>query len=946
MDDTSASGKAVNFKLNVDATIRWRTAWFAILLLGAILRLLRLSWQPIWWDEGYSIFFATEPLSTMFWLTAHDIHPPLYYTLLQGWFNLLGNTSPESARLFSSFIGIATLPIFTWAALTLWPKKRWRALLATALLALNPLHIYYSQEIRMYGLAMLLTLIASTLLWKIQQRLEQQQRPYGLLAAYIITASLALLTLYYAGFMLLAHQLWALTANRNQWRRYLWFLGAALLILLIQLPWWLYALPKLFVYIADKVIADQDTPLMLWSYLGRHWLAFFTGHLPAPQPWLESARIALASLVALLTLSATLLLRRVHQPTNNERQIERWLLALLLIPTLVGFAVNLVYPFFPEGGERLLLQTQPYLLLLITLIGAKLYTYQRILAITTWLATFAAAIIGLAIFYTTPRYIDHDYRPIIQAITQRSRANDTILALFPWQVGYWRAYSPRTASGDLLQPQPKPVDQTILHWSETFAHNLDANLEQGTIWFPMPESLGSTLPSEIENHLKSVARNLENHWFTPATRLTAWVKLDEQPEATEINANFQGQVTLVSAGITPITAASANTPIAIDLCWQPATQRADLHITLRLLDDTGHTWASRDLTPLAAYINAAAASPCQEQIAIEIPVGIPPGAYALQLGVGPEQSDQLLTPLESNSPLVTLGQIEIQPTAEQLSPYRLPIEHRQPANLIDSELTLLGYTGPDQTDEILAGDAIALTLFLQKSNTPLPPSKLYMSLLDRQGNGVAGWEDWPLPNYPLDQWPPYALTQLPISFFLPPTLEAGEYTLITGLLDPSTGNKSAPITLSSVQITRRPTTFTPPATMQELTPTLFGSHATLVGYSYVQDATQIQLELTWHIQQPLLPPHDIFVHLFDASGQRLAQSDSEPMTHNGRAPTGSWLPNEYLTTQHTITIPPGATQPFTLQTGLYLPATEARLPASQEGISIGDHITISLPTTP
>lgn len=38
---------------------------------------LRLGWQPLWWDEGYSLYFATEPLGRMAALTAHDIHPPV-----------------------------------------------------------------------------------------------------------------------------------------------------------------------------------------------------------------------------------------------------------------------------------------------------------------------------------------------------------------------------------------------------------------------------------------------------------------------------------------------------------------------------------------------------------------------------------------------------------------------------------------------------------------------------------------------------------------------------------------------------------------------------------------------------------------------------------------------------------------------------------------------------
>src|SRR5690606_18762652 len=98
------------------------------------------------------------------------------------------------------------------------------------------------------------------------------------------------------------------------------------------------------------------------------------------------------------------------------------------------------------------------------------------------------------------------------------------------------------------------------------------------------------------------------------------------------------------------------------------------------------------------------------------------------------------------------------------------------------------------------------------------------------------------------------------------------------------------------------------------------------------------------VLQPLLPPHHVFVHLVDAQGNRVAQSDGEPMTQDGRAPTGSWLPDEYLITRHTLTLPLDAQSPFTIQTGLYLPASGARLPVTVDAQVTGDSITIFLPT--
>ena len=75
------------------ASARTRTAsaetTTVLLLLALVVRALRFEWQPLWWDEGYSVYFATESLARMVELTAHDIHPPLYYGLLHGWLNLL-----------------------------------------------------------------------------------------------------------------------------------------------------------------------------------------------------------------------------------------------------------------------------------------------------------------------------------------------------------------------------------------------------------------------------------------------------------------------------------------------------------------------------------------------------------------------------------------------------------------------------------------------------------------------------------------------------------------------------------------------------------------------------------------------------------------------------------------------------------------------------------------
>jgi Dolichyl-phosphate-mannose-protein mannosyltransferase len=129
-------------------------------LLAFALRVVRLDFQPLWWDEGYSVFFATRDVPTMLSRTAVDIHPPLYYALLQAWILLVGK-SDVGLRLFSVGIGVAAIPLMYSFVSKLFNMRT--GLIAAVVLSLSPLHVYYSQEVRMYGLVALLALMSMTL---------------------------------------------------------------------------------------------------------------------------------------------------------------------------------------------------------------------------------------------------------------------------------------------------------------------------------------------------------------------------------------------------------------------------------------------------------------------------------------------------------------------------------------------------------------------------------------------------------------------------------------------------------------------------------------------------------------------------------------------------------------------------------------------------------------
>jgi hypothetical protein len=905
---------------------------------GVLLRALRLDWQPLWWDEGYSVYFATEPVPRMLWLTARDIHPPLYYVLLHGWFALTHDTGPVSARVLSVVVGGAGLPLIAWAAHIAFPRRRWLPLVAVLLLAVNPFHVYYSQEIRMYGLALALSLAATAILLRLLTAGRNGEPTRAWLLGYVVTAMLSLWTLYYTGLLLMAHFAVALWVSRHEAARLRRYVTAGATIVALQLPWWFYALPKLLRYIADKVIADQDTALGPLHYVWRHLIALSVGHSAPPTEWAGALQVAAPILVLGLPLglATALAFPLLHE---EDRRSMRVLGGLAALPFALAFLISLRFPFFPVGGERLLLFVLPYVLLLVAC-ALDVLRVRPWLALLAWLGVLIPSAAGLWAFYTTPRYADHDYRPIVRYVTQHSQDTDTVLAIFPWQVGYWRTYSPRNAADGYVLPQPPALDQDALEWSPGLAADLEAALRQGVVWFPAPLSFGSTLPGEIESYLAGRAANVDNRWFGPATRLSAWTQTGSVMPR-DMFADF-GPVVLAYVGAGPRTVRAANEPVLVDLVWR-AADPAGLTATLRLLDDESYVWAQRDLSPLGSYpVGAERPGDRIDRVALTIPAGTPPGTYRLAVGVSVNGSEQMLsTPGANYLGLLTVAELTVLEPDQPLPAARLPAPAVPRRPLAAAGVRLIGYAAPDAGRPVMAGTALAVDLYVQATQARPPIRDVAVALADPDDTVRAGWQGWPLPAYPAADWPDGALVTLPVSIDLPADMTPGVYHI-----EISFAAGAATTTLAALTVVRRTASFTATTPAVPLDqPVQFGAHARLVGYDLTTGNDRLDLALHWEALQPLLPQHEIFVHLYDLTGTRVAQQDGPPQTSAGNAPTGSWLPGERLVTHHTIALDtalPPARDGWTLRVGLYYPPDGVRLPASVAGVATGDAAVLPL----
>src|ERR1700692_1795399 len=118
-------------------------------LLGTFARFSHLGAKSLWLDEAISLEIARLEWRDLFTvLTRHEANMSFYYFLLHFWIRL--GQSEFAIRSLSAIFGVLTIPaIYSLAA----ALSRTRAgAIAAFLLALNPVHIAYSQEARAYSL--------------------------------------------------------------------------------------------------------------------------------------------------------------------------------------------------------------------------------------------------------------------------------------------------------------------------------------------------------------------------------------------------------------------------------------------------------------------------------------------------------------------------------------------------------------------------------------------------------------------------------------------------------------------------------------------------------------------------------------------------------------------------------------------------------------------------
>lgn len=381
---------------------------FLILLAALILRLINLN-QSLWLDEAISVVYS-QKYGLWDFLSVYslgDFHPPLYFGILWIWTRVFG-TSEIAVRIPSVTFGVLTVWITYFIGKNLFseqgsPKGKKTGLAAAAILAFNPLHVYYSQEARMYSLAAFAVTFS---FWAFINLLKGKKYfPW----VYSLSVLLILYSDYLVYLILVAQFAYVAWFERKSLKR---FLLAGIAGGIFWLPW-------LFIF-PSQLKTGQAASIAVpgWANvvggasskeLGLLVAKSIIGRVSFANKYLYAAIVA-----PILCLYGFI----VYKALRNLSKEVKLLLVWVLVPVLLAFLISLYIPIF--SYFRMIFILPGISLILATGILKFSEGNNRLLLGTV----ISFSLIFLLMYYVNPKYQREDWKG---AISFAEEGNKTAL---------------------------------------------------------------------------------------------------------------------------------------------------------------------------------------------------------------------------------------------------------------------------------------------------------------------------------------------------------------------------------------------------------------------------------------------------------------------------------------------------------------------------------------
>lgn len=170
-----------------------------LILIGTFISFNFLGKESLRLDESQSIWQVNRPFGDIFKVVASDVHLPLYNIILFWWRSIVGGDIYDNRHISLIFFLIGIVAIYFLAKLI--SNNKSIAIFTATLFTLSPYMNWYANELRMYSLITLITIVSHYLFLRIYYSLGRTWLNWTL---FLIISIIGIYTHYFFFLVLLS----------------------------------------------------------------------------------------------------------------------------------------------------------------------------------------------------------------------------------------------------------------------------------------------------------------------------------------------------------------------------------------------------------------------------------------------------------------------------------------------------------------------------------------------------------------------------------------------------------------------------------------------------------------------------------------------------------------------------------------------------------------------
>ena len=419
-----------------------------ILIAAFILRMINLN-QSLWLDEAININNVVNLhfKSLIFNYSLGDFHPPLFHVFLKGWISLFGS-SEMAIRFPSIILGVGTVFVTYLIGKKLFETKT--ALIASILLATAPLHIYYSQEARMYMMAAFLASLSCYFFITILEK-DSLISWFG-----FVTSTTLMLYSDYLPYVLIPLFVFYLFINRRNIAKgtLRTFVPAFIIIFVLLIPW-LVIFPKQLMTGLSAAAASPAWAQVVGTPNLKNLVLTFVKFTIGRISYENDLIYALLFLPAAIFIISLLGLS-VFRLSVKRSFLWYWFLGPVILSFLAGFFIP-IFAYF-----RLIFVLPSFYLILAS--GVNTINWTPL--VRTFLAmSLAINLTAATIYFTKPQFQREHWRDATSFVLKNSTPKTTVLFESTYSIApfdYYNRNQVKTAGVlDSFNPNPSQVSTKV-----------------------------------------------------------------------------------------------------------------------------------------------------------------------------------------------------------------------------------------------------------------------------------------------------------------------------------------------------------------------------------------------------------------------------------------------------------------------------------------------------